>query len=50
MVENFIETQSKYDEKFRQHGQENCEAIKQLTLRMDALSTHIKMLETQIAQ
>ena len=49
LLKNFVESQTKQNEEFRQHGKLVTEAIKELTSKVDHLTVHSKMLETQIA-
>lgn len=57
LLENFIATQTKQNEQFRQQlveskqqHQTTREAIKQLASKFDNLTNHTRMLKTQIAQ
>lgn len=50
LLENFVETQTKQNEEFRQHSQAVSEEIKELTSKVDNLAIHSNMLETQISQ
>ncbi|XP_042405116.1 uncharacterized protein LOC121995443 [Zingiber officinale] len=57
MMENFIATQSKQNDEYRQHmvesnrkHSETAEAISQISGKIDNLANHTKMLENQLAQ
>ncbi|CAJ2633397.1 unnamed protein product [Trifolium pratense] len=50
MMENFIALQTQTNKEFLNQNIHTNEQIKQLTSRLDVLTTHNKMLETQIAQ
>ncbi|CAJ2642382.1 unnamed protein product [Trifolium pratense] len=50
MMENFIAVQTQTNKEVLNQNIHTSEQIKQLTSRLDVLTTHNKMLETQIAQ
>ncbi|CAJ2633013.1 unnamed protein product [Trifolium pratense] len=50
MMENFIAVQTQTNKEVLNQNIHTSEKIKQLTSRLDVLTTHNKMLETQIAQ
>ncbi|XP_058783187.1 uncharacterized protein LOC131657848 [Vicia villosa] len=50
MMENFIATQAQQNKDFLNQNVHTGEQLKQLATKVDALATHNKMLETQIAQ
>nr|XP_027191113.1 uncharacterized protein LOC113787004 [Cicer arietinum] len=50
LLENFVLTQTKQNEEFKNQNQSMNEALRQLASKVDSMATHNKMLETQITQ